>query len=98
MRQGIPERFREDAVELGGFSGYRMPGDGRAVAGNGFLMANQRVAPHNHWLCAKYDARNNVEVFSAISAAMYLYKYGYNGPGRSALEIGERRCQIVFGR
>ena len=46
----------------------------------------------------KYNARINVEVFSAISAVKYLYKYVYKGPGRDSVAIGHDEIAGYLGR
>ena len=49
------------------------------------------------WLCAKYDARINVGVRSAISAANCLYEYVYKRPDRAAVEIGNGEIKAYLG-
>ena len=73
--KGYPKRFRPATIEVEGFPAYKRPDDGRAILENGVLLTNQRVAPHNPWMCAKYNDRINLEVCSSADAANYLCKY-----------------------
>jgi len=41
---------------------------------NGNQINNQRVVPHNHDLCVKYDAHINVECCAQKKVIKYLHK------------------------
>ena len=60
----------------------------RTVLRRGSNMPNQWVVPYNPRIASEYNAHINAEVCSTVSAAHYLYKYVYNGPGRADVEIG----------
>ena len=59
-------------------------------------MENQWVVPYNLWIASKYHAQINVEVRSTVSAAKYLYKYVYEGPGSAAVEIGNGEIALYM--
>ena len=59
-------------------------------------MENQWVVPYNLWIASKYHAQINVEVRSTVSAAKYLYKYVYKGPGRASVEIGNGEIALYL--
>ena len=87
--KGFPKKFQpETTTAESGYPIYKRARDGRTVTkGNGAVLNNLWVVPHNVYLCTKYDAHINVEVCNTVSAVKYLYKYIYKGHDRASVSL-----------
>jgi hypothetical protein len=56
-------------------------------------LDNRYVVPYNPYLCKKFNAHINVEVYSHMTAIKYLFKYVYKGPDRATVEIAFAAAQ-----
>ncbi|KAE9340943.1 hypothetical protein PF008_g10877 [Phytophthora fragariae] len=48
---------------------------------------NQWVVPYNPYLSQKYNCHINVEVYTALTAVKYMYKYVYKGSDKAVITI-----------
>ncbi|CAO0794193.1 unnamed protein product [Mucor circinelloides] len=49
---------------------------------------NRRIALHNLYLAAKYNAHINVKIYNEVNSIKYVYKYVYKGHDRAQVHVG----------
>nr|XP_027071785.1 uncharacterized protein LOC113696591 [Coffea arabica] len=96
-RNNYPKDFSEYTKhEKNSYPIYRRRDDGSKIYIREHELDNRWIVPYNPYLLAKYDCHINVEIYSAIEAVKYIYKYIYKGHDRVMYQLtAEQANQII---
>ncbi|XP_027156957.1 uncharacterized protein LOC113758203 [Coffea eugenioides] len=96
-KNNYPKDFSEYTKhEKNSYPIYRRRDDGSKIYIKEHELDNRWIVPYNPYLLAKYDCHINVEIYSAIEAVKYIYKYIYKGHDRVMYQLtAEQANQII---